>query len=79
MSKLTEESIVTNKQVGGEHYKNMAIQPVDFIVKNNLSFLQGNAIKYICRYKNKNGVEDINKAIHYLEMIKEWEFGDDNE
>ena len=57
------------KQVGGNHYSNMKIQPVDFILENGLSFLEGNAIKYICRHKAKNGVEDIEKAIHYLEMI----------
>lgn len=58
-------------QVGGGHYKDMKIQPIEFIVENNISYREGNAIKYICRHKNKNGVEDIKKAIHYLEMIKE--------
>lgn len=58
-------------QVGGGHYKDMKIQPITFIVENDISYREGNAIKYICRHKNKNGVEDIKKAIHYLEMIKE--------
>lgn len=58
-------------QEGGSHYKNMKIQPVVFITENNIPYREGNAIKYICRHKNKNGLEDINKAIHYLEMIRD--------
>lgn len=59
------------RQVGGSHYKSMAIQPVEFIVANGLGFCEGNAIKYVCRYKTKNGVEDLRKAIHYLELLIE--------
>jgi len=58
-----------NKQEGGNHYKDLAIQPIEYIVKNNLDFLQGNIIKYVTRHKNKNGAQDIKKAIHYLELI----------
>ena len=58
------------KQVGGSHYQ-LAIQPVDYIMENGLDYLQGNVIKYVTRYKDKNGVEDLDKAIHYIEMIKE--------
>lgn len=65
------------KQVGGTHYIDMPIQPVDFIVKNNLSFLQGCIIKYICRYKYKGGREDLQKAIHFIEMLKEYEYEDE--
>ena len=65
---------VYKKQVGGSHYKNMAVQPSEFINKNKLLFAEGNAIKYICRHSHKNGVEDIDKAIHYLEMIKERDY-----
>jgi hypothetical protein len=57
------------KQIGGKHYKKMAIQPSVFINKNKLQFAEGNAIKYICRHKLKGGKEDILKAMHYLEMI----------
>jgi hypothetical protein len=60
-----------DNQEGGSHYKDMAIQPVTFIVKNNIPFLEGNVIKYVCRHANKNGVQDIDKAIHYLQLIKE--------
>ena len=65
-----------NSQEGGSHYKNMMIQPVEFIVKNNLAFLEANVIKYVCRHRNKNGIEDLNKAIHYLELAKELYYGD---
>jgi hypothetical protein len=57
------------QQVGGSHYKDMAIQPIEFILANNLAFCEGNIIKYTCRYKQKNGVEDLRKVIHYAEML----------
>lgn len=60
-------------QVGGTHYEQNAIQPWDFIISNNLSYLVGNIIKYLCRYKNKNGVEDLRKARHYLDKLIEVE------
>ena len=60
-----------NKQEGGSHYKDMVIQPVEFITKNQIPFLEGNVIKYVCRHASKNGKQDIEKAIHYLELIKE--------
>jgi hypothetical protein len=56
------------KQIGGSHYKNFTIQPYEFITKNNLSFFQGNVVKYVCRYLNKNGIEDLQKIIHYCEL-----------
>lgn len=62
-------------QVGGNHYSKMAIQPIEFINANNLSYMQGNVIKYICRYKDKNGIEDLKKARHYIDMILEKEYG----
>ena len=55
-------------QVGGSHYKKMKIQPYEFIAKNDLSFFQGNVVKYVCRYKLKNGVQDLEKIIHYCEL-----------
>lgn len=60
-----------NNQEGGNHYKNMAIQPIEFIIKNGLGFIEGNIIKYVCRYKDKNGLEDLKKARHYLDMLIE--------
>jgi hypothetical protein len=58
------------KQIGGNHYKNFTIQPYEFISKNDLSFFQGNVVKYVCRYLNKNGIEDLDKIIHYCELEK---------
>jgi hypothetical protein len=60
-------------QVGGTHYAKNAIQPWDFIISNNLSYLVGNIIKYLCRYKSKHGVEDLRKARHYLDKLIEIE------
>lgn len=60
-----------SSQVGGSHYKDFPIQPLEFIVKNNLDFLQGNVVKYVVRYKVKNGLEDLKKARHYLDMMIE--------
>ena len=65
-----------DKQEGGNHYKNMAIQPVEFITANNLGFLEGNVVKYICRHHAKNGAEDIKKAIHYCELLLQTKYGD---
>jgi len=61
------------EQVAGDHYSKLAIQPVEYINKNNLSYLQGNVIKYVTRYKDKNGVEDLQKARHYIDMLIELE------
>lgn len=58
-----------SEQVGGGHYKGMKIQPVEFILANELGFCEGNAIKYICRYKQKGGVEDLKKVIHYAQLL----------
>ena len=65
---------VYKKQIVGLHYKDMVIQPANFINKNNLLFAEGNAIKYICRHKAKGKLQDIKKAMHYLEMIIERDY-----
>ena len=65
----------SEKQIGGSHYKDCAIQPVDYIVENKLDFLEGNIVKYITRHKTKNGIEDIRKVIHYAELILEKKYG----
>lgn len=56
-------------QVGGNHYKDLAIQPVEYIMANNIPYVEGNIIKYITRWKQKGGVEDIKKVIHYAEIL----------
>jgi hypothetical protein len=58
----------TDKQIGGKHYKSYSIQPIEFIVANKLSFIQGCIIKYICRFENKNGIEDLEKIKHYCDL-----------
>ena len=85
IKKLEKKGIINNKiklgelssllkQVGGDHYKKMVIQPAEFINKNKLLFAEGNAIKYICRHSEKGGIQDVDKAIHYLEMVKERDY-----
>lgn len=63
-------------QEGGDHYKKLTIQPVEYIQANNLDFFQGNVVKYVTRHKDKKGAEDIRKAIHYLQMILELQYGE---
>ena len=60
---------VYKKQIGGTHYKDMKIQPSEFINENKLLFAEGNAIKYICRHASKGEVQDLEKAKHYIDMI----------
>lgn len=65
---VTEPSPL-EKQVGGDHYKGLAIQPSEYITKNGLGWYEGNAIKYITRHRMKGEKKDIEKAIHYLELL----------
>ena len=74
VEKSAEPTNALNVQVGGGHYKNFGIQPVEYIHANNLSFLEGNVVKYITRHKAKNGIEDIKKVIHYCQLIMELEY-----
>lgn len=62
-------------QVGGSHYKNFQIQPVEFIHQNGIGYMAGNVIKYVSRYQEKNGIEDLKKARHYIDMLIEFEQG----
>ena len=63
---ITYESL--DKQIGCKHYRNMKIQPAEFINENKLLFAEGNAIKYLCRHKQKGQRKDLEKAIHYCQM-----------
>jgi len=67
-------SKVYSKQIGGSHYKDMVVQPSEFINKNKLQFAEGNAIKYICRHAHKGEVQDLEKAKHYIDMIIERDY-----
>lgn len=62
----------TNKQVGGSHYQ-LPIQPIEYILANSLGYCEANVVKYVTRWRNKGGVQDLKKAIHYLEMLIEQE------
>lgn len=62
-----------DRQEGGLHYQ-LPIQPIEYIYKNGLGYMEGNVIKYVTRHENKNGAEDLRKAIHYLEMLLEWRY-----
>ena len=63
-----------DKQIGGSHYKKMKIQPSKFVIENELLFPEGNVIKYICRHRFKNGKEDLERAVHFIEMIIERDY-----
>lgn len=71
----TQAGAALDRQVGGGHYKDMAIQPVEYIHRNGLGFCEGAVIKYVSRHKSKNGAQDIEKAIHFLHLLLELEYG----
>ena len=64
-----------NRQIGGSHYQKYKVQPSKFVVENKLLFPEGSAIKYIIRHQDKDGKKDLLKAIHFIEMIIERDYG----
>lgn len=56
-------------QVAGSHYKNKAIQPIEYIHANNLNYSEGAIVKYITRWRDKNGIEDLEKIKHYVDLL----------
>lgn len=66
----------TKQQIGGTHYKDLAIQPVEYIHKNSLGFCEGNVVKYVTRWKQKGGIEDLKKARHFLDLLIDMETDD---
>jgi hypothetical protein len=64
-----------DQQVGGDHYKKLSIQPVMYNHANHIPYIEGCVIKYITRWRDKGGVQDLDKAIHFIEMLKELENG----
>lgn len=64
-------------QVGGSHYKDCAIQPIEYIHANKLGFAEGNVVKYITRHRQKHGADDVRKVIHYCQLLLELEYGAD--
>jgi hypothetical protein len=70
-------SKATDTQVGGSHYKEFKIQPVEFIHANSIPFLEGNVVKYVLRHGSKNGKQDLEKAKHYIDLLIQLEYGKD--
>ena len=68
-----EKVAASETQVAGNHYSKLKIQPMEYCLQNDLNYGQSNAIKYITRYKDKNGIEDLKKAIHCIELLIEFE------
>lgn len=72
----TKDISALDTQEGGNHYKDLKIQPVEFIDANGLDYFQGNVVKYVTRHKLKNGAEDVKKAIHYCQLILQMQYGE---
>lgn len=68
-----ERPLALDTQVGGGHYKNMSIQPMEYSMKNGLDACQHTAIKYISRFRDKGGIEDLRKAKHVIDMLIQFE------
>lgn len=68
-----EPTSALDVQEGGDHYKSMTIQPVEFIHANKIGYFEGNVIKYVSRWRNKGGIKDLEKAKHYIELLIELE------
>jgi hypothetical protein len=68
-----------DKQVAGDHYKDMPIQPVEYIHANAMGYLEGYVVKYVSRWRKKNGLADLEKAKHYIDLLIELESRKKNE
>ena len=68
----------TEIQIAGAHYKGFAIQPAEFCYKNEIPYLEATAIKYLCRWRLKNGLEDLQKAKHFIDLLIQFESEKDN-
>ena len=71
LTKEKQSDTALDKQIGGNHYKEMSIQPIEYIVKNNLGWCEGNIIKYITRHHQMGGEDDVRKVIHYCHLLME--------
>lgn len=72
-AKTAVRARANDRQVGGTHYKDQAIEPWDYVLANGLGYLEGNIVKYVTRHRAKHGVQDLEKAQHYLEKLIEHE------
>lgn len=66
---MTNETNALEVQVGGDHYKSLKIQPVEYIHANGIGYFEGNVIKYVSRWRSKNGIKDLEKARHYIDLL----------
>ena len=66
---MSEKDSPLDRQVGGDHYKDRGIQPIEYMMSNELGYAEGAVVKYVTRWKDKGGVEDLKKAKHFLEML----------
>ena len=77
LTQMEQIQSALSKQVAGSHYKDQAIQPVEYIHANKIGYFEGNVIKYVTRWRNKNCIADLEKAKHYIELLIELEAGND--
>jgi hypothetical protein len=70
---MAQQTTANDTQIGGDHYKAKPIQPWDFIAANQLGYFEGNIVKYVSRWKDKGGINDLKKARHYLDKLIELE------
>ena len=68
-ARTTQVPTKPKAQVGGTHYSRLSIEPIQFIETNQLGYHEGNVVKYVSRWRNKNGIEDLKKAIWYIERL----------
>lgn len=71
-----KEGSAWDVQEGGNHYKDLAIQPAQYALANKLDYVQGNIVKYVTRHASKNGKEDLLKAKHYIDLMIEHYYGE---
>ena len=70
-----DHAAAMSRQVGVSQYKNLAIQPIEYIMANDMKYCAANIVKYACRHHMKGGVQDVDKIIHYAELLKELQYG----
>lgn len=70
---MKQETNPLDVQVGGSHYKDLKIQPIEYIHANGIPFAEGSVIKYVSRWRAKNGIKDLEKAKHFIELLIELE------
>lgn len=74
MDEILNLEKASKTQVAGTHYAKYKIQPTEFIYNNNVPFIEGNIIKYVMRHRDKNGIEDLKKAKHYIDLLIQFEY-----